>query len=69
MIAGTASPATTLTTALFYILKSKDIETRLRNELTDLEQRLPSGITSADFDWRELYKLPYLVHCLPSPFN
>ncbi|OJJ88185.1 cytochrome P450 [Aspergillus glaucus CBS 516.65] len=60
MIAGTASPATTLTTALFYILKSKDIETRLRNELTDLEQRLPGGITSADFDWRELYKLPYL---------
>lgn len=62
MIAGTASPAITLTTAFFYILKSKDIETRLRNELADLEQRFPGGITSAGFDWRELHKLPYLVH-------
>jgi len=67
MIAGTASPAITLTTAFFYILKSKDIETRLQNELENLEQRFPGGITSADFDWRELHKLPYLVHNTLSP--
>lgn len=69
MIAGTASPAITLTTAFFYILKSQDIETKLRNELADLEQRFPGGIVSADFDLRELHKLPYLVHFLSAPYN
>lgn len=67
MIAGTASPAITLTTAFFYILKSKDIETRLRNELSVLEQKFPAGVTSPDFDWRELHRLPYLVRIRSYP--
>lgn len=65
MIAGTASPAITLATAFFYILKSENIQTRLRNELVNLEQKFPGGITSAEFDYRELHKLPYLVYPLP----
>lgn len=60
MIAGTGSPAITLTAAIFYTLKSEDIQNKLRSELDDFEKRT-GGINAPDFDWRVLNQLPYLV--------
>lgn len=67
MIAGTGSPAITLTAAIFYTLKSKDIQTNLRSELDDFERRT-RGINAPGFDWRVLNQLPYLV-CYTSKTN
>lgn len=73
LLAGT-TPAITLVVACFYILKSPNIQDRLREELDELDRSTPGGLTGPQLDWRELTRSKYLVwfiyalrpSCVPS---